>query len=178
MYRVDTWTDCNFDITGLEGKWRFCLKLLQICYIKVLTTQCNKCTGWISGLPAGLLVLGWGKWWFCLKLLQNRYVKVSTARCNNCTGWIRTDYRFVRTGLEGKWRFCLKLLQCCYIKVSIAQCNISTGWIEGMTAFLLKLGWRGNGGSVWRYCSAVTLICLQHSAITVQGGYRNWLQFC
>jgi len=30
------------------------------CYIKVSTAQCNNCKGWIQGLTAVLLVLGWG----------------------------------------------------------------------------------------------------------------------
>jgi hypothetical protein len=31
-----------------------------------------------------------------------------------------------------------------------------TGWIQGLAAGLLVLGWRGNGGSAWSYCSPVT----------------------
>ena len=56
---MDTGTDCRFVSNGLEGKWRFCLKLLQCCCIKVSTAQCNYCTEWINGMTADLLVLGW-----------------------------------------------------------------------------------------------------------------------
>jgi len=56
---LDKGSDSRFVSTGLEGKWRFCLKLLQCCYIKVSTAQCSNCTGWIQGLTAVFLVLGW-----------------------------------------------------------------------------------------------------------------------
>jgi len=39
-------------------------------------------------------------------------------------------------------------LNVCIGKVSTAQRNNRKGWIEEMTAVLLVLGWRGNGGSV------------------------------
>jgi len=68
---VDTGTDCSFASTGLEGKWRFCLKILD---------KGSDCSFVSTGLE--------GKWRFCLKLLQCCYIKVSTAQFNNCTGWI------------------------------------------------------------------------------------------
>jgi len=46
---MDTWTECNVVSTGLEGKWQFCLQLLQYSYITML---------WIHGLTAVLLVQG------------------------------------------------------------------------------------------------------------------------
>jgi len=168
MYRVDIGTNWSFASNGLEGKWRFCLKLLD------------------KGSDSRFVSTGLeGKWRFCLKLLD----KGSDSRflCTGLEGKWRfclklldkgNDSRFVSTGLEGKLWFCLKLLQCCYVKVFTAQCSKCTGWIQGLTAVLLVLGWRGNGGSVWSYCSAVTLKRLQHSAVTVQGGYREWLNFC
>ena len=46
---MDTWTDCSVVSTRPEGKWRFCLQLLQYSYITML---------WIQGLTAVLLVQG------------------------------------------------------------------------------------------------------------------------
>ena len=45
----------------VEGKWRFCLQLLQYCYITVL---------WIYGLRAMLLVQGRGEMAVLPELLQ------------------------------------------------------------------------------------------------------------
>ena len=49
---MDIWTDCNDVSTGVEGKWRFYLKLLQYSYITVL---------WIYGLTVIFLVQGRGE---------------------------------------------------------------------------------------------------------------------
>jgi len=46
-FAMDTWIDCNVVSTVKEGKWRFCLQLLQYCYITVQ---------WIHGLTLMLLV--------------------------------------------------------------------------------------------------------------------------
>jgi len=173
---VDTGTDFRFVNTSLEGKGRFCLKLLRCCYFKVSTAQCNNFTGWIQGLTAVLLVLGWrgtgGFVWSYSSVVTLKCLQHSAITVQGQTG---TDFIFVNTGLEEKWWFSLKLLRCCYFKVSTVRCNNCTGWIERLTAVLLSLVWRGNGGSVWNYCSAVTLKYLQHSAIIVQGEYRDWL---
>ena len=48
---TDKWPNCNVVSTGVEEKWRFCLQLLQYCYITML---------WIYGLRAILLVQGRG----------------------------------------------------------------------------------------------------------------------
>ena len=60
---MDTWTDCSVVSTGLEGKWRFCLQLLQYCYITVLCIHALSLLLFVQGggeigiLPAVTIVL-------------------------------------------------------------------------------------------------------------------------
>jgi len=56
---MNAWTDCSVVSTMAEGKWRYCLQLLQYCYITLL---------WQYGLTEVLLVES--KCRFCLQLLQ------------------------------------------------------------------------------------------------------------
>ena len=49
---TDKWPNCNVVSTGVEEKWRFCLQLLQYCYITVL---------WIRGQRGMMLVQGRGE---------------------------------------------------------------------------------------------------------------------
>ena len=153
------------------------MKLLQCCYIKVSTAQCSNCTRWLQGLTAILLIMGWRgnggsvcRYWSAVTLqcLQHSAIIVQ----GGYRDWLQF-YLYWRGNGCSVWSYCSAVT----LKVSIAQSNNCTGWIQGLTAVLLATWWRGNGGSVWSYCGAVTFKCLQHCAIIVQGGYRDWLQF-
>jgi hypothetical protein len=52
-------------------------------------------------------------------------------------------------------------------KVSTSQWNSPTLWIHRLTAIVLVPGWRGNGGSVWSYCSPVTFLNNDPSSASV-----------
>ena len=62
---MNAWTDCNVVSTMAEGKWRYCLQLLQYSYITLL---------WICGMAAMLLGQGRGEMAVCLQLQQYCYI--------------------------------------------------------------------------------------------------------
>jgi len=68
------------------------------------------------------------------------------------------------------------------IKVSTAQCNSCTGWVQGLTVVWIVPGWRGNGGSVWSYCSPFTFAWIYCSPVTARWIYCSpvtalWINF-
>jgi hypothetical protein len=98
---MDIWTDCRVVSDRVEEKWRFCLQLLQYCYITVLR---------MCGLRAGLLVQGGREMAFL--------PAVTAVLLHHSAMDMWTESRVVSTGWKGNGgsacSYCITVLSHCY----------------------------------------------------------------
>ena len=136
----------------MEGKWRFCVKLLQCCYIKVSTAQCNNCTGWIQGLTTVLLVqLLWGNdtsfWSYCspVTFLWYYYIHFIFPEVNSVL--LRPPE--VTAVFYIPWSYCSPVTSpwCYYIPFTFPEVN---------SVLLVPLKLLQSYYISWCYCSPVT----------------------